>query len=108
MHTLMMAVLRACTAAIPFAAALAAAVTPPSRFGLCAACHGVHGHVSIPGVTNLTGQHEGYFRVALRQYRNGRRNVAAMRAEAGALNDQPPDALAAWHRRQAPLAQAQP
>jgi cytochrome c553 len=108
MHITMMAVLCACAVASPFAAAQAAVPVPPSRLGLCAACHGAQGHASMPGVPHLAGQREDYLRAALRQYRSGQRNVAVMRAAVGPLSDAQLDALAAWYSRQAPLVQGQP
>ncbi len=62
----------------------------------------------MPGVPNLAGQREDYLRAALRQYRNGQRNVAVMRAAVGPLNDAQLDALAAWYSRQLPLVQGRP
>lgn len=108
MHILMMAVLCACAVANPLAAAQAAGLAPPSRLGLCAACHGAQGHASMPGVPHLAGQREDYLRAALRQYRNGQRNVAVMRTAVGPLSDAELDALALWYSRQSPLVQGQP
>ncbi len=73
---------------------------PPSRLGLCAACHGVHGQASQPGVPNLAGQHLDYLRSALKQYRDGRRDVALMRAAIGPVSDVELDALARWYSAQ--------
>ncbi|MEO5810973.1 MAG: c-type cytochrome [Rhodanobacter sp.] len=98
----------ACAVASPLVAAQVAAPARPSQLGLCAACHGAQGHASMPGVPNLAGQREDYLRAALRQYRNGQRNVAVMRAAVGPLNDAQLDALAAWYSRQLPLVQGRP
>jgi cytochrome c553 len=88
--------------------AQAAASAPPTRLGLCAACHGTQGHARLPGVPDLAGQRLDYLRDALRQYRDGRRNVAVMRAAVGPLSDAELDALATWFSEQAPAARARP
>ncbi|WP_458070301.1 c-type cytochrome [Rhodanobacter sp. BL-MT-08] len=77
---------------------------PPSRLGLCAACHGANGYASQPGVPNLAGQHLDYLRSALKQYRDGSRNVALMRAAIGPVSDVELDALARWYSAQPPQA----
>ncbi|MGP1666094.1 MAG: c-type cytochrome [Rhodanobacter sp.] len=77
----------------------------PARLGLCAACHGVTGDASMPGVPNLAGQRLDYLRNAIAQYRDGRRDVAVMRTAIGALNDADLDELARWYNAQVPQAQ---
>lgn len=103
------------TAALCLAAALPAlAQTPPtaplrpSRLGLCAACHGATGHASMPGAPNLAGQQLDYLRDALKQYRDGRRNVPLMRAAIGPVSDAELDLLARWYSAQLPSPQARP
>jgi len=100
------------TAALCLAAALSAqaqsqtaAPVRPSRLGLCAACHGVSGHASMPGVPNLAGQQLDYLRDALKQYRDGRRDVPLMRAAIGPVSDAELDALARWYSVQSPQPQ---
>ena len=107
MRTLMIA---ACCMAATFSACVQSqpAVPPPSRLGLCAACHGPTGEASVPGVPNLAGQRLDYLRDALSQYRDGRRNVPVMRAAIGPLNAAELDALARWYSAQSPQPQAQP
>lgn len=78
--------------------------TPPARLGLCAACHGANGHASMPGVPHLAGQRLDYLREALKQYRDGRRNIPVMRAAIGPVSDAELDALARWYSVQAPQA----
>lgn len=75
---------------------------PPARLGLCAACHGANGHASMPGVPHLAGQRLDYLREALKQYRDGRRNIPVMRAAIGPVSDAELDALARWYSAQAP------
>ena len=78
----------------------------PARLGLCAACHGADGHAAMPGVPNLAGQRLDYLRDALKQYRDGRRDIPVMRAAIGPINDAELDALARWYSEQS--AQVQP
>lgn len=92
-------------AALSFAFAFpAVAATPakPVRLGLCAACHGDTGMARVPGVPNLAGQKLDYLRKALKDYRDGSRNVAVMRAAIGPLSDADLDALAQWYSAQLP------
>ncbi|TCV91598.1 cytochrome c553 [Luteibacter rhizovicinus] len=102
---------------IPTTAALALALTfpvfaappvKPARLGLCAACHGADGMATMPGAPNLAGQKLDYLREALRQYRDGRRDVAVMRAATGPLSDAELDQLAQWFAAQTPHPQAAP
>jgi cytochrome c553 len=92
-------------AALP---ASAAAPARPARLGLCAACHGETGIAQMPGAPNLAGQRLDYLRNALAQYRDGRRDVAVMRAAIGPVSDAELDALARWYSAQAPAVQAHP
>ncbi|WP_184600478.1 c-type cytochrome [Rhodanobacter sp. MP1X3] len=91
-------------AALPVLALSQPAMQPPSRLGLCAACHGTTGRATQPGVPNLAGQNLDYLRDALKQYRNGRRDVALMRAAIGPVSDAELDALARWYSAQSPQA----
>ncbi len=98
------------------AACLAAAIpthvrgqsATPARLGLCAACHGTHGHAGMPGVPNLAGQRLDYLRDALKQYRDGRRNVPVMRAAIGPVSDADLEVLARWYSVQPPQPQDHP
>ena len=96
------------TAALCLAATLPAhaqsPADPPARLGLCAACHGETGRASMPDVPNLAGQNLAYLRSALAQYRDGRRDVALMRAAIGPVSDAELDALARWYSAQPPQA----
>jgi hypothetical protein len=47
----------------------------------------------MPGVPHLAGQRLDYLRDALKQYRDGRRNVPVMRAAIGPVSDAELDAL---------------
>src|SRR3984885_3915434 len=81
---------------------LATPPAKPARLGLCAACHGEDGMARIPGAPNLAGQKLDYLREALRQYRDGRRDIPVMRAATGPLTDAELDQLAQWFSAQTP------
>lgn len=98
------------TAAIALALSapvLAAPPARPARLGLCAACHGEDGVAKIPGAPNLAGQKLDYLREALRQYRDGRRDIPVMRAATGPLTDAELDQLAQWYSALTPPRAAQ-
>jgi cytochrome c553 len=86
----------------------AAAPATPARLGLCAACHGETGMAQIPGAPNLAGQKVDYLREALKQYRDGRRNVPLMRTVIGPVSDADLDELARWYSAQTPQTQGNP
>ncbi|WP_199100642.1 c-type cytochrome [Dyella sp. ASV21] len=86
----------------------AAAPPRPARLGLCAACHGETGVAQIPGAPHLAGQKLDYLREALKQYRDGRRNVPLMRAAIGPMSDADLDELARWYSAQMPPPQGNP
>jgi cytochrome c553 len=91
------------TAALALAISAPVLATPPAkpaRLGLCAACHGEDGMARIPGAPNLAGQKLDYLREALRQYRDGRRDIPVMRAATGPLTDAELDQLAQWFSAQ--------
>lgn len=95
---------------IAVAAALLAAGFPcladspkPLRLGLCAACHGETGLAGGKGVPRLAGQDVDYLVEALRQYRDGERRAAPMRAVSGALSETDIAELARWYAKQAPV-----
>src|SRR5690348_4292110 len=94
-----------CLAASP---SLAQSASRPGRLGLCAACHGETGQAHMPGVPNLAGQRLDYLRDALKQYRDGRRDVPVMRAAIGPVSDADLDALARWYSIQSPQPQDHP
>jgi cytochrome c553 len=80
--------------------------TKPVRLGLCAACHGETGMAQIPGAPNLAGQKLDYLRKALKDYRDGSRDVPLMRAAIGPVSDADLDQLARWYSAQTPQPQA--
>jgi cytochrome c553 len=87
---------------------LAQSASRPGRLGLCAACHGETGQAHMPGVPDLAGQRLDYLQDALRQYRDGRRNVPVMRTAVGPLSETELDALATWYSEQIPSARTRP
>lgn len=98
-------------AALGLALSLPVTAAPPAkplRLGLCAACHGEQGIAQVPGVPNLAGQKLDYLRKALKDYRDGRRDVPVMRAAIGPLSDAELDALAQWYSAQKPVGAGQP
>jgi cytochrome c553 len=95
-------------AALPAPAQSQTVAVQPTRLGLCAACHGSTGHAVMPGVPNLAGQQLDYLRDALKQYRDGRRDVPVMRAAIGPVSATDLDALARWYSAQSPQPQARP
>ncbi|URL58988.1 c-type cytochrome [Luteibacter flocculans] len=98
------------TAALALALSAPVSAAPPAkpaRLGLCAACHGEDGMARIPGAPNLAGQKLDYLREALRQYRDGRRDIPVMRAATGPLTDAELDQLAEWFSVQTPSRAAQ-
>lgn len=74
----------------------------PAQLGLCAACHGERGVAKLPGVPNLAAQRYAYLLDAMHQYRDGRRDVAVMRAALGPLGEAGLEALAHWYAAQSP------
>ncbi|HXP02056.1 MAG TPA: c-type cytochrome [Luteibacter sp.] len=103
-----MRILTTAALALAFTApVLAAPPAKPARLGLCAACHGEDGMARIPGAPNLAGQKLDYLREALRQYRDGRRDIPVMRAATGPLSDAELDQLAQWFSAQTPARAAQ-
>ena len=101
MRTLMIA---ACCLTAALSAPARSQSVPPSRLGLCAACHGASGYAVMPGVPNLAGQRLDYLRGALAQYRDGRRDVPLMRAAIGPVSAAELDALARWYSARSPVA----
>lgn len=79
-------------------------VPRPARLGLCAACHGETGIGQAAGAPNLAGQREDYLRLALSEYRDGRRAIPLMRAAIGPISDRELDQLAHWYSLQTPAA----
>lgn len=104
MRILPTAVLFLAAASTSLAQTPPSATAKPSRLGMCAACHGEYGMAVLPGAPNLAGQRLDYLRQALADYRDGRRDVPAMRAALGPLSAAELDALARWYSAQSPQA----
>ncbi len=98
-----------CAALVAVTSASAFAAAPkPARLGLCATCHGEDGIARMPGTPHLAGQDRAYLRAALDAYRDGRRDVPAMRAAVGALTADELDALADWYAARPRCAEPSP
>ncbi|MEP6485288.1 MAG: c-type cytochrome [Rudaea sp.] len=74
----------------------------PQRLGLCAACHGERGIATAKNIPHLAGQNLDYLRAAIAQYRDGSRNVAAMRAATGMVSAAELDQILQWYSTQTP------
>jgi cytochrome c553 len=94
------ALFRRLPAAFAIVVSAASAQTPPSRLGLCAACHGERGVATVKNLPNLAGQNLDYLRSAIGQYRSGARDVSAMRAALGMVNNAEADAILQWYAAQ--------
>jgi len=99
--------LPACALAALSLLAQAQALEKPARLGLCASCHGENGRASASGVPHLAGQNLDYLRQAIKQYQNGARDVAAMRAATAMLSPAELDRVLEWYAA-APLRDATP
>jgi cytochrome c553 len=73
--------------------------------GACAACHGLTGRSSIPGIPHVAGQRAAYFYFELNAYKTGRRSNAAMANAVKFLSDEALVKVAAYY---ASLEPAQP
>lgn len=73
--------------------------TPPQAAAACAACHGANGISVSAQWPTLAGQHESYLQHSLRQYKNGQRANAVMRAQAGLIADEDIPLLARYFAR---------
>ena len=106
----MLALLAACSAdrsapvasdslALP-ASKVSASAALPGKAGMCTACHGLQGWSSLPAHPHLAGQNREYLISAMRQYRSGQRQHAAMQAVMGPLTESDIEALATYYAAQ--------
>lgn len=58
-----------------------------ARAAVCAACHGPAGKATMPNTPNLAGQVPAYLAIALKAYRDGKRNDPMMSPMAKSLTD---------------------
>ena len=70
----------------------------------CKGCHGLDGKGAAPAIPNLAGQREDYLRLALKEYLDGKRAHAALRAVAGQMTEADARNLAAYFASLAPVA----
>jgi len=67
---------------------------------VCAACHGVDGNSAAPNFPKLAGQHPGYIKKQLHDFKSGKRVDPVMGAQAKPLTDQEIEDLAAYFSTQ--------
>lgn len=68
-----------------------------AKAAMCMACHGAQGISPSPNYPNLAGQKEAYLVKALKEYKDGQRKDATMRAMAAPLSNQDIQNLAAYY-----------
>jgi cytochrome c553 len=67
-----------------------------AKAAVCVGCHGANGQ-GVPPNPALTGKTADEFVEAMKDYKSGKRNNAAMKAFAAQLNDQDIENLAAYY-----------
>src|SRR5664280_1219026 len=72
----------------------------------CKGCHGLDGKGAAPGIPNLAGQRGRYTMAALKEYKEGVRVHAALRAIATTMSDENTRTVAAFYASLAPVAPA--
>jgi cytochrome c553 len=72
----------------------------------CRGCHGVDGKGIAPAIPHLAGQHERYLVEALREYREGKRTHAALRAIATHVDEAGTRNIAAFYASLPPVGAA--
>jgi cytochrome c553 len=69
----------------------------------CKGCHGLDGKGIAPGIPNLAGQRERYIMAALKEYKEGVRVHAALRAVAANMSDEEARTVAAFYASLTPI-----
>ena len=69
----------------------------------CKTCHGVDGKGTAPGIPNLAGQSDAYLKLALREYREGKRTHAVLQAIARGSSEGDLDNIAAFYASLPPV-----
>jgi cytochrome c553 len=69
----------------------------------CKGCHGLDGKGSAPGIPNLAGQRGRYIMAALKEYKDGVRIHAALRAIANNMSEDDTRSVAAFYASLAPV-----
>lgn len=77
----------------------------PAKAAVCAACHGLNGNPSLPGIPVLAGQTARYMVLQLRDFQAGRRTDPQMSPMATDLSRDDMRALADWYAAQKPVVQ---
>jgi len=94
----------ACAAALASTCAAALAQPQPAGLEACTACHGPAGNSPTPAIPSIAGQPRIFIENQLVLIREGLRDVPAMRAVMGPLNDAEIVALATHYAAQAVVA----
>lgn len=68
-----------------------------SKAAMCMSCHGAQGISAVPSYPNLAGQKEAYLVKALKEYKDGQRSNATMKAMAAPLSATDIDNIAAYY-----------
>jgi cytochrome c553 len=76
-------VIAAAIAATPMLAQAGDAAAGKAKSVMCTSCHGANGKAAIPTYPNLAGQNAAYLEMALKDYKNGKRNGAQSAIMAG-------------------------
>ena len=76
--------------------------------GSCAACHGLTGRSSIPGIPHIAGQRAAYFYLELNAYKKGQRQNEAMANAVKFLSDDALVKVAAYYANLDPAQPAPP
>ena len=67
-----------------------------AKAAMCMSCHGAAGISAVPTYPNLAGQKKAYLAKALKEYKDGQRNNAVMKAMVAPLNAADIENLAAY------------
>jgi cytochrome c553 len=68
----------------------------------CASCHGADGNASIPGMPNLTAQHQDYFVQAMLEYQRGERTHNMMQTLSASLSEDTINNMGLYYALQEP------
>lgn len=68
-----------------------------AKAAMCMSCHGAQGISAVPTYPNLAGQKEAYLVKALKEYKDGQRSNATMKAMAAPLSAADINNIAAYY-----------
>lgn len=78
----------------------AMAAEMPAKANTCVGCHGADGNSLVPNFPKIAGQHASYIEKSLKDYRDGFRHDATMKAFAKGLTDEEIKSLADYYAAQ--------